>query len=224
MSEKHDHEADEHYHGEPSRVLDDVAFPEVAALYPGDPENGFFGSDSLVRDKDVQYWADQLTELNSVQRLAVPGDLSPDTSMVEPTLNFGEETFGGFLPDDLLEEASLLFIPARLRMDEDGWSDLAKNDVTVNWLSLDPDRTYAPMPEAVVLSDWIVSISDDVPRGRSAGATPGIFHLKQDTLNNFLINLNESENPWVALDDLLDDADTKLRPGFIRDRDWDYET
>lgn len=223
MSRNHDHEADEHYHGEPSRVLDDTPFPESVVLYPGTPETGLFNVDSSVRDRDVTYWSDVLQSIPSVHRMAVNQTLEGDDSFVDSVLTFNPDQPGGFLTDELLDQPSLLFIPGRLRMDEDAWEDLRKNDVTVNWISLDPDESGRKLSRAVVLSDWIVTVDEEIPRSRSAGTTTGIFHLKDEQLENFLIALNDTDTPWDAFDQLLSEPDIKIRPAFIRNRDWSFE-
>lgn len=224
MSQDHNHEADEHYHGEPSRVLEDEPYPETVVLYSGTPTSGFFSSVAEPTVDDLNYWVDQFKQLPNTSNLYTSVDISDQTESirVHPTLEFGGEHAGSFLTDDLLSKPSILFVPARLRMKPSGWDDLEANDVTVNWLSLDPDYQTSDTPQAVVLSDWIVELGSDVPKARSAGTTPGIFHLLSDCFDDFVIGLNETTNSWTSINQLINQSNVKIRPGFIRDQDWHY--
>lgn len=224
LSQDHNHEADEHYHGEPSRVLEDDAYPSSVVLYPGTPENKFMSDTPVLSEDDLTYWLDRLKSLKNTNEIytSVNSSVDYDDINVHSDLSFGGKHPGSFISDPLLSKQSLLFIPGHLRMEPEAWEDLEKNDVTVNWLAIDPDRQQGETPQVMVLSDWIVKLGSDVSRPRSAGTAPGIFHLTEDCFEDFIIDLNETNNIWTSINHLIDESGAKFRPGFIRGRDWHF--
>lgn len=215
----HDHEHDTHYHGEPSRVLDDRSLPEAVVLYERNPE-------ASTSREDVERWIDQLEGVEEISRIYTPspGDEevpSLDVRRVdEHNLNFLGERFEGF-PGSLEDEAGVLFLPVELTVNPTTWKDLRANDVTVNWLTVDTNPGEPdPHPNVIVLSDWITAVGDGIPDARSTGVTPGIFHLTTEALEDFEeICSSESSLP-DAFDAFLDDPARKLRPCFLHEREW----
>jgi hypothetical protein len=215
----HEHDHDTHYHGEPSRVLDDRALPEAVALYGSNPETGVSGA-------GVKRWIDQLEGVEEISRIYTAQVAKGDAPTLEVrrvdarNLNFLEEGFEGF-PESLRNEVSVLFLPVELTVNPTTWKDLRSNDVTVNWLTVDTNpENSEPHPKVIVLSDWITAVGHDVPEARSTGVTPGIFHLTNDSFGDFeKLCATESSLPGV-FESFLDDPSRKLRPCFLHEREW----
>lgn len=217
----HDHDHDTHYHGEPSRVLNDRALPEAVVLYRADPTTD-------VQDADVERWIDRLKGVEEISRIYTAHPTDGDVPSLEVHrvderhLNFLDEGFEEF-PGALKDEVSVLFLPVELTINPTTWKDLRSNDVTVNWLTVDtnPDDP-ALHPNVIVLSDWITAIGDEVPDARSTGVTPRIFHLTNDTLGDFEEICASKSRLSNAFDTFLDDPGRKLRPCFLHERDWNF--
>lgn len=228
MNAENGHEHDTHYHGEPSRVLDDQPLPEAVVFY----ESGIVPLENTVdanSEQRIERWLNQLKDQGSVKRAFVVSDrgvTAPDGLAVH-TLDRSEldpfdETFQGF-PESLFEEPGLLFIPATLSVSGGAWSDLKSNDVSVNWLSVLPDPPDEKgLPRLIVLSDWITRIDSDVPKVRSTGVTPGIFYVKSESLEVFSDLSQSVSSLEEGLQALLDRDGEKIRPAFLRGREWSF--
>lgn len=222
MGKRHKDDHGGHYHGEPYRALEDRPYPERIILYPGTTEDGFF-TGSLNQD-DMEFWESQLGSMDGVSSLiaVLPEDQAPEQSNPEQFHFYPPEQ-----PEQLWEgaidpEDSFLFVPGRLRIEPGTWNDLTRNDITVNWIAVDPNPERDRHAGAKILSDWIVRVGRELPPRATAGSVPGIFHLKSGELENFLIELSRSHNFYEALNNLLNDPAFKIRPGFLRDRIWEF--
>lgn len=216
----HGHSHDSHYHGEPSRTLDDQPLPPTVFLYKS----------GLVQEseKDVNDWIDQLEGIEEIK--AVLGGIGDDVEsseleiikIPEDQTNLFNENFDG-LPNSINESESVLFLPENLHVESSTWKDLRANDITVNWLSVDtnPETDY-DLPRLVVLSDWVTSVSLDIPEGRSTGITPGIFHLTNESLDPFEDICFKVDEFQQAFETFLDDPSRKIRPGFLHEREWTF--
>jgi hypothetical protein len=211
----HEHQHDTHYHGEPSRVLDDTPLPEAVFVYSTN-------SDESLTDE----WLNQFAGVEELSRVYVsdpPTDTEwnldirtqrPDESRLFST------SFEGF-SDEVLAEPSLLFVPDNLHLSTDAWTDMRANDVTVNWLSVDTNpQTDRKLPRLVVLSDWITKISREVPEARSTGMTQGVFHLNGDSLSEFNEICRKNQEIEEVFTQFLDGTGRKVRPAFLHERDW----
>lgn len=215
------HEHDTHYHGEPSRVLDDRSLPESVVLYDFVSVDGEAG-------ESLEWWFDELAAVEEISRVYVSdkvnrNDQSLDFEMTSRSeLQLLSSDFDGF-SRKLMDENSLLFLPTTLRISSDAWEDLRANDVSVNWLSVDTKNTDdLNLPKLIVLSDWITEVDSDLPAERATGVSPGIFHLNSDSLQRFS-NLAEQYGSLEGiLNDYLDDPGSKIRPGFLHNRDWHF--
>lgn len=228
MGSENGHEHDTHYHGEPARVLDDRALPEAVVFYESSLPSLDDRDNEAVND-NLANWLDQLAEQGMIERafLASHRDVSFETDLDlhrldETVLDPFREDFDGF-PEGLVNEPGLLFLPAGLSVSAGTWSDLKANDVSVNWLSVLPDPKGDPdLPGVIVLSDWIVQIGSDIPEARSTGVTPGIFHVKSDSLSTFGELSQSHDTLTEGLQALLDAEGEKIRPGFLRGRTWSF--
>lgn len=224
----HGHEHDTHYHGEPARVLDDRALPEAVVFY----ESGLAPQDNQnqVRIQEtLNQWLDQLEDQGLVERAFVGSDRDVSARegidvhrLDETVLDPFREDFEGF-PEGLVNEPGLLFLPAQLSVSGGSWSDLKANDVSVNWLSVVPDPKDAPdLPDVIVLSDWITQIDSGIPELRSTGVTPGVFQMKSDSLATFSEICQSYTSLEQGLQAFLDTEGEKIRPGFLRGREWGF--
>ncbi|MFB6344379.1 MAG: hypothetical protein ABEK50_01200 [bacterium] len=225
----HGHQHDTHYHGEPSRVLDDQALPEAVVFYESGLDRQSNREISEI-DGCIETWISQLEDQGMVQRAIVgsnrsvsSGDDITVNKLKDNELNPFHEDFEGFAKP-LLDEPGVLFIPAQLSLSEGAWSDLKANDVSVNWLSVLPDaRDREKLPRVIVLSDWITTIGSDIPDVRSTGVTPGVFYIKQESLRGFEDICRGETSLATSLQALLDREGEKIRPGFLRGRSWSFE-
>jgi hypothetical protein len=216
----HDHQHDTHYHGEPSRVLDDRPLPEAVVLYRR--------SDSTADSSDrLNTWLEQLSGVEEINRVYTDGSdvdaeefnltgVTLESSQINPLFN----SFEGFA-NQILEEPSVLFIPLELSLGQDAWVDLKSNDVTVNWLTVDTNPTTdRELARVVVLSDWITTVGRDVPEGRSTGVSPGLFHITGEDLPDFGEICERESDLASVFETFLDDPSSKLRPAFLHEREW----
>lgn len=210
----HEHDHDTHYHGEPSRVLDNRPLPEAVVLYGSGQQTGS-GEDS---------WLEALNGVEEVHRVYAGerGDHSGFDLDVRSTpirnRNPFDNEFEGF-NSSIKKESSLLFVPVGHPRTSAIWKDLRSNDVTVNWLTVDTDPDGEEnRPRLVVLSDWIAKMGDDVPAARSTGVATGIFHLTSEALESFDEIGRADVNFPEAFSSFLDDPTNKLRPCFLRER------
>lgn len=217
--EHHPHAEDRHVHGEPSRVLEGEPYPSLAVLY-GSGENE---PNAGVTDRDREYWHEQLVQRGIVEQLVVPSASNDERPDDEPPehLEFLATGFEGFAKR-LQEASSLLFVPSDLRMDEAAWEDLASNDVSVSWLAVDATRSTGERRVAV-LSDWVIKLGPNVPRARTAGVTPGVFHLVAGHLRDFGRAARQIDDLCGLFNQFLD-GNVKVRPGFLQGPDWSRGT
>ena len=220
MGTKHGHDHGGHYHGEPYRELNDRPYPNRVILYPGDTKQGFFQGN--LQREDYQYWRTQLSSIEGVQELE---GVTPERNHVEDGKKshlYPADQPEKFLRNEWQEDPSLLLIPGRLRIDPGTWNDLSRNDVTVNWIAVDPDPDRSDRTGVKILSDWVVRVGADLPPSQTAGSLPGIIHFKKPHLKNFSIELSRTDSVFDAINHLLDDSAFKLRPGFLRERSWEF--
>jgi len=217
---RHGHDHGGHYHGEPYRELNDRPYPDHVILYPGDTEHGLF--QGSLQTEDYEYWQTQLSSMEGVRDLefVTPEDIKVDTGITCHSYPADEPE--KFLRGEWQEYPSVLLIPGRLRIDPGAWNDLTRNDVTVNWIAVDPDPSRSDRAGAKILSDWVLKVGSDFPPSRTAGSLPGILHLKQNHLDNFTIELSRTGSLFDSLNNLLNDQSFKLRPGFLRERSWEF--
>lgn len=217
---EHEHDHDTHYHGEPSRVLDDRALPEAVVLYPSDPS---------AQDQDkIERWLEQLGDVEELSRVYVPDPEAPESSELEILPQKAEHLspfssgFKGF-PESLKQEPSLLFLPVELTFSPTTWKDLRANDVTVNWITVDTNPQDAQShPRVIVLSDWVTAIGNDVHEARSTGVTSEVFHLTGEDLADFENLCATSSSFSEVFESFLDDPAHKLRPCFLHEREWKF--
>lgn len=218
MSDDHSSNGD-HRHVEPRRILDGEPFPEELVLYrhPAAVEAGddpsFEGFESLVSNYGVtRAYVPESASISSEG----PENLTLHR-VPESRLNPFHHSFSS--PDpQLLNAPSLLFVPLGLSAAPGVWDELASNDVTVNWIGLDPDRREPDGLQARALSDWIVRLVPGLPPGASAGTCTGTVHLREEMVRAFYQSAPHED--WSALNDWLEDNSIKLRPNFIHGEDW----